>query len=214
MFDSLLDLVSSSPWTYAVVFAFALLDAVFPVVPSETAVITAGVLSASGDLHLALVIPSAAVGAVIGDNTAYWIGRTFERFVVERVFRGERRRHLDRAELTLAERGGYLIVIGRFIPGGRTAVTFAAGVLQFPWPRFVAFDVVAGVLWASYAALVGYFGGKAFEDNPGRGILLALGIAFGVAASVEVYRWCRRRALRRGEASVSETVPGDGVDHS
>src|SRR3972149_1934714 len=127
MFDSLLDVVSSSPWTYAVVFAFALLDAVFPVVPSETAVITAGVLAAGGDLSIAPVTAGAAAAPCSGDTPAYAIGRTLKDVVRERVFRGARRRHLDRAERTLQDRGGYLIVIGRFIPGGRPAVTFAPG---------------------------------------------------------------------------------------
>ena len=216
MFDSLLDVVSSSPWTYAVVFAFALLDAVFPVVPSETAVITAGVLAAGGDLSIALVIAVAAAGACSGDNTAYAIGRTLKDVVRERVFRGARRRHLDRAERTLQDRGGYLIVIGRFIPGGRTAVTFASGVLRFRWSRFIAFDLVAGLLWASYAGLIGYFGGKAFEESPGKGILVALVIAFGIAASVEAFRWNRRRALRLPEEApapaVFEAAPSEGVD--
>ena len=68
---------------------------------------------------------------------------------------------------TLDERGAYIIIIARFIPGGRTAVTFSAGYVNtFPWRRFIVYDVAAGLLWATYAALLGYFGGKTFEDNP------------------------------------------------
>ena len=216
MFQSLLDFISGSPWMYGIVFLFALLDAVFPVVPSETAVITAGVLSASGDLHISVVIAVAAAGACMGDNTAYAIGFTSKRFVVERLFRAERRRHLERAERALHERGGYLIIVGRFIPGGRTAVTFASGVLRFPWPKFIGFDLAAGILWASYAGLVGYFGGKAFENNPTKGILLALGIALAIAAGTETYRWLRRRSARRrvetSPSPVPEPIPGDGAD--
>ena len=216
MFQSLLDVISSSPWTYGVVFLFAFLDAVFPIVPSETAVITAGVLSASGHLHISLVIAAAAAGAIAGDNTAYVIGFTSKRFVVERVFRRERRRHLERAERALQERGGYLIIIGRFIPGGRTAVTFGCGVLHYPWPKFFGFDVPAGVLWASYAGLVGYFGGKAFEESPTKGILLALGIALTIALGTETYRWLRRRRARQRLETplppVAEPVAGDGAD--
>jgi len=216
MLDSLLDVVSDSSWTYLVIFGFAALDVVFPVVPSETAVITAGVLAASGDLHVALVIGLAALGACLGDNVAYLIGRLLEEPVRRRLFRGARRRHLDRAERTLEERGGYLIVIGRFIPGGRTAVTFASGMLRFPYPRFLAYDVAAGLLWGSYAGLVGFFGGKAFEDDPTKGILLALGIAFGVAAAVEGWRFHRRRALRaesaRRVAPTGDPAPNEGGD--
>ncbi|MCC6222176.1 MAG: DedA family protein [Thermoleophilia bacterium] len=216
MFDSLLDAISGSGWTYVVVFAFALLDAVFPVVPSETSVIAAGVLAAAGDLSIALVIAVAACGAIVGDNLAYLIGHRLDEVVHRRLFRGSRRRHLERAERTLAERGGYLIVIARFIPGGRTAVTFSAGILRFPWRRFIAFDSVAGLLWGSYAGLVGYFGGKTFEESPTKGIMLALAIAFGVAAGVEGYRLVRRRRLRGhgGTAAAPEPAGGDGVDGS
>jgi membrane protein DedA with SNARE-associated domain len=199
MFDSLVDAISGSGWAYGIVFLFAFLDAVFPVVPSETAVITAGVLAANGDLAIELIIVLAALGAILGDNLAYTIGRSLKTFVKERLFRGSKRRHLDRAERALKERGGSLIVIGRFIPGGRTAVTFASGVLRYPWPRFIAFDVAAGFLWATYSGLIGYFGGKAFEDDPLKGILLALGIALGIAGIIEGIRWRKRRALREQE---------------
>ena len=70
MFESLTDAISGSNWAYAIIFAIAFLDAFFPVVPSETAVITGGVLAASGDLSIALVLVAAAVGAVAGDRTS------------------------------------------------------------------------------------------------------------------------------------------------
>lgn len=196
MFDSLLDVISSSPWTYGVVFLFAFLDVLIPIVPSETAVITSGVLAATGDLSIAIVILVAACGAILGDNVAYWLGHTFTEPVQRRFFSGERRRHLERAEHMIRERGGYFVIIGRFIPGGRTVVAVGCGILHYPWPRFFTFDVAAGILWGTYAGLVGYFGGKAFEDSPLKGILLALGIAFAVAAGVEIYRWFKKRGNR------------------
>ena len=197
MFQSLVDLVSGSPFTYGFLFLIALLDAVFPLVPSETAVITAGVIAAHGDLIVPVVIVAAALGAIVGDNASYWVGRLASRWVERRLFAGERRKRLEWAERTLNERGGYLIVIARFIPGGRTVVTLAAGILDMPWRRFIAFDVTAGVLWASYATLVGYFGGKAFEEQPLKGLLIALAVAFAIAAAVETARWLRKRGLAR-----------------
>ena len=84
MLESLTDFVSGSPWTYAFLFAVSALDAVIPLVPSETSVITAGVLASSGDLILVLVILLAAAGAIVGDNCSYWIGRTVGHRIVER----------------------------------------------------------------------------------------------------------------------------------
>jgi membrane-associated protein len=198
VFNHFTDLVSNaSGWAYGIVFLLAFLDAVFPVVPSETAVITAGVVAASGDLSLPPIIACGAAGAFLGDNTAYWIGRKFGSRVVDRFFSGEKaRRRVEWSQRQLEERGGQLIVVGRFIPGGRTAVTLSAGLLRFSWRRFLILDAVAALIWATYAALLGYFGGHAFEDSAWKGLLLALGLAFAVTGLIEVARWAvkRRRA--------------------
>jgi membrane-associated protein len=197
VFESLTDYVSGSPWTYAFLFAVSALDVVFPVVPSEASVITGGVIAGTGDLFIWLVILSAASGAVLGDNVSYWIGRTLGERIVARFFQGERRKRIDWAEKQIEERGGYLIVVGRFIPGGRTAVTLSAGLLEMPWRRFIVFDVAAGLLWATYAGLLGYFGGKAFE-SPIRGLVIAFAIALAVTGLIELVRWLRKRRVPAG----------------
>jgi membrane-associated protein len=195
LFQSLTDYVSGSPWTYAFLFGVAALDVVFPLVPSETSVILAGVIASTGDLVLFAVILVAAGGAILGDNTAYVIGRTVGHRLVNRFFSGERRTRIDWAEQQIEERGGYLILVGRFIPGGRTAVTLACGLLEMRWRRFISFDVAAGLLWASYAALLGYFGGKAFEEQPWKGFVVAFVVALGITGAIELYRWLRKRGV-------------------
>lgn len=62
-----------------------------------------------------------------------------------------------------------------------------------PWRRFALFAGAAGLAWASYAALLGYVGGRAFEDNPLWGLLLGFGIAAATFVVVEVGRRVRRR---------------------
>jgi membrane-associated protein len=195
LFQSLTDYVSGSPWTYAFLFGVAALDVVFPLVPSETSVILAGVIASTGDLVLFAVILVAAGGAILGDNTAYVIGRTVGHRLVDRFFSGERRKRIDWAEQQIEERGGYLILVGRFIPGGRTAVTLACGLLEMRWRRFISFDVAAGLMWASYAALLGYFGGKAFEEQPWKGFVVAFVVALGITGAIELYRWLRKRGV-------------------
>ena len=198
MFEQFTRLVAeASAWAYVVVLLFAVVDAVLPVVPSETAVITAGVVAVSGDLSLPVVIAAAAVGAFAGDNLAYGIGRRYGTRAKERFFRGEKaKRRLDWASTKLEERGGELIAVARFIPGGRTAVTLTAGLTRFPWRRFAVFDAIAALIWACYAALLGYFGGQAFEHQPWKGLLVALGIAFAVTLGTELVRWLLRRRRR------------------
>ena len=199
MFHQFTQLVAdASGWAYAILFVFAFLDALIPIVPSETAVITAGVVAASGDLSLGLIIPAAAAGAFLGDNTAYFLGRRFGGRATERFFTGDKAKHrLDWAEEQLDDRGGQLIVVARFIPGGRTAVTLSAGTLGYPWNRFALFDLAATLLWASYSALLGFYGGKTFESF--WGLVLALLTAFALAGATELVRWAIRRR-RKGRA--------------
>ena len=199
MFDQFTDYVANaSGWAYAAIFLLAMLDAILPVVPSETSVITAGVLAASGRLSLPLVVVSAAVGAAADDNLAYLIGRRFGDPVTRRFFSSEKsRQRLDWAQRQLNVRGGQLILVGRFIPGGRTVVTLTAGLLRYPWRRFVVLDAVAALIWALYAAALGYFGGRAFENAAWKGLLLALGVGFAIAGLTEAIRWVLRRRRER-----------------
>jgi membrane protein DedA with SNARE-associated domain len=200
--DSLSDAVSATWWSYPLIFAVAFADVLFPVVPSETAVVTAGVLASNGDMYLPLVILLAAAGAAAGDNTAYFLGRHFEAPLRRVFFRGANgARRLAWAERQVARRGGELILVGRFIPGGRTAVTVACGTLEMPWRRFVVLDAFACLLWASYAALLGYLGGSAFEEQLWIGLVVALATAFGVTAAIEAARWILRRRGRPRDAS-------------
>jgi membrane protein DedA with SNARE-associated domain len=195
LFNQFTQLVSdASGWAYAIIFVLAFLDALVPLVPSESSVITAGVVASTGDLSVPLVVLAAAAGAFAGDNTTYLLGRRFGRRIEARFFSGERgRKQIQWAERQLNERGGELIVIGRFIPGGRTAVTLSAGTLGYPWPRFALFDAAAALVWALYATLLGYFGGRAFEHAPWQGLLLALAVAFAVAGGIELVRWLLKR---------------------
>ena len=113
---------------------------------------------------------------------------------VRRFFGGEKAKsRIAWAEHQLQVRAAQLIILGRFIPGGRTAVALSAGLTHFPWKRYAVLDALAALLWASYATLLGYFGGKAFEAQPWKGLIAALLIAFSVAGGVELVRWLRGR---------------------
>jgi len=200
VFDQFTHLVAeASLWAYVIILLFSAFDAILPIVPSETAVITAGVVAASGDLFLPIVIAAAATGAFAGDNAAYLLGRRYGARIKERFFMGEKaKRRVAWAERQLTERGGELIAIGRFIPGGRTAVTLSAGTLQFPWHRFAGYDAIAALIWALYASLLGFFGGRAFEGSAWKGLVVAFAIALAVTGGIELTRWIlKRRASKR-----------------
>ena len=194
MIEPLSALVSASPWTYALVLVVAALDAVIPLVPSESTAIAAGVLAGTGDLSLALVIAAAAAGAFAGDNVSYLEGRTVGTRLGRRLEGKRLGAARAWAERALERRGGYLIVVARFVPGGRTAVTLTAGLTRMPAPRFAAFAAVAALVWAAFASLLGYAGGRVFSEEP----LAALAVAFAAAAALTVaVELARRRPLHR-----------------
>jgi membrane protein DedA with SNARE-associated domain len=199
-FDRLAEWVSDAWWSYPLIFLVAVVDAFFPLVPSETVVVVGGSLSSSGDLALPLVILAGATGAVLGDNISYGLGTWVGEHTVKRWFSSEKaHKRLEWAERTLLERGAYIIIIARFIPGGRTAVTFSAGYVHaLRWRRFIVYDVIAGVVWATYAASLGYFGGKTFEEHPVWGVLIAIGIALTAGLVVELVHHVRQRRRRAG----------------
>jgi membrane protein DedA with SNARE-associated domain len=195
MFESALEVLTGSDWAYALLLAFAAADVLFPVVPSEAALIAAGVAAGIGDLDVATVIGAGAAGAIAGDNASYLVGRRVGRPVVDRLFRGcNARERLARIERLLGTRGPEIIVVARFVPGGRTAATLSAGITRLRWPtRFLPYTLVAGLVWASYATLLGYLGGRLFVDRPLLGLLVALALAGLVVGGVEAVRHARAR---------------------
>jgi membrane-associated protein len=200
VFNQMVDWVSGSNWSYLAIFGVAMLDAFFPVVPSETMVIIAGTLAGAGDLNVFFVIGSAWGGAVAGDNISYGIGKFAGERTVRRVFHHEKaRKGFDWAEEQLEQRGSYIILIARFIPFGRTAVTFTSGYTKgLPWHRFFRYDLVAGLVWAVYATMLGYLGGKQFEEQPWKGVVVGLAIAFTVAFVIE---WVRKRREKKSPSA-------------
>jgi membrane-associated protein len=190
--QTLTSLITDSPWTYLLILGLVALDVVLPIIPSEASVLIAAVLAGTGHLNIVLIMIAAALGAFIGDNVAYWIGRTAGRPLIERVL-GGRMDRLSWVEAQLEERGGSLIVTGRFIPGGRSVVAIGAGALHMPWPKFAMWDVLAAVIWAIQASLPGYIGGAAFEDRPWLGLLLGVTISVAIVVTIEAIRWWRRR---------------------
>jgi membrane protein DedA with SNARE-associated domain len=167
-------------------------------------VIAAAALAGADDLVLPWVLIAAASGAVVGDNVAYLLGRVGRGPIVSRLLRSARwRERVTRAETLLRERSATIIVVSRFVPGGRTATMLSAGLVGLNWRRFAAFDLAAGVLWAGYAGLIGVVGGKAFADKPLHALLLAFALAAALTLLIESGRRLRRaRSLSSLSASL------------
>jgi membrane protein DedA with SNARE-associated domain len=185
---------SANWWFLLIIFAVAFLDSVIPIVPSETMVIIGGVAAGSGDQRLWLVIVAGATGAFLGDNTAYLIGSKMSGFIHRRAAqRPKWQARLDWAAEQIRVRGGMLLITARFIPGGRTVLTLSCGITHQPKRWFMFWIAVAAVIWATYAAMLGYFGGKTFEDDHTKAFLVAFGGAIGVTVLIEVVRHFRSK---------------------
>ncbi len=192
--------------SYVIAIVIPALDAVIPVLPSESVIIALGVATAgSADPRIALLVACSALGAFLGDNLSYLLGRRFGPRVERRFFRGEKGARRPRrrawAERSLQRFGMQLIVVCRFFPGGRTAVTLCCGIVGYPRRRFVVATAAAGLIWASYSFFIGRLGGKAFQDAPWVGFAVAFGVTIAVSGLVELIRRivsCRRGAARSG----------------
>lgn len=205
-FIGLLEGLTASPWFLPVVFLIALADAIFPLVPSETAVIVGGVAAGFGQIDVWSVILAAALGAIAGDSIAYQLGQRTGDFL--------RRRSPDRslrrfgwAQKALQNRAGLFIVSARFIPGGRTAVTFASGVTRLRLSRFTGYVVLAGIVWAAYGTLLGFVFGRRFQEDHTQAFLFAFGSALILVALAELIRWIlSRRQEARSDSESSESI--------
>ncbi|MEH1098611.1 DedA family protein [Micromonospora sp. CPCC 205561] len=198
--EAVLDLLRqlvTSPWVYLLLFGLTAVDAFFPAVPGEAAVITAAVLATGGSPNLVAVVVVAALGACAGDHVSYALGRGGGANRLARFPAGSRRRAgSEWARRAVHRRGGLILATARYVPGGRTAVTLTMGAVRYPLRSFLLFDAIAAVSWALYCTLLGYFGGLAFERDPVKGILAGIGLSVAVTLLLESIRWLRHRDQR------------------
>ncbi|SFB02968.1 DedA family protein [Cellulomonas marina] len=210
----LLDLLGSA-WVHPGLFAFAALDGFFPPVPSESAVIAvASVAAATGAPDLRLVVLAAALGAWVGDQVAYAIGRRVDVRSL-RVLRGARaQRAVDRAEAALARRPAALLLAARYVPVGRVAVNMTAGAVRYPWRRFAAVSALGGLLWSLWSTLLGVAAGAWLHGRPL--VAVAVGVVGGLLVGLGVDRVAaavsRRRRRRGAAAPRAAGRPGSGAE--
>ena len=178
---------AAQPWVLFLVLACCLIDGFFPPIPSESVVVGLAAVAATADVpNPWLLAVVAALGAFLGDNIAYLIGRGVgtNRW---RWMRGRRMQKAFRwAGLELRKRPASLILVARFIPIGRVAVNLTAGATRFPHLRFVFLTVLSAILWAAYSVGIGLFFGQWFEDNHLLGAVIAIICAVGLGIVVDL----------------------------
>ncbi len=188
-FTDWLDRISSHWWFLLIILAIAYLDSVIPIVPSETCVIIGGVAASQGHYSIYAVIAAGAIGAFLGDNTAYLIGLRASGWFRRRAERNPKfAKKLAWAQLQILRRGGLLLITARFIPGGRTILTLSCGITRQKRFWFIRWVALATVIWATYSAMLGRLGGEAFENDHTKAFFLAFGLAIGTNIVIEIIR--------------------------
>ncbi|GAA0542403.1 hypothetical protein GCM10010172_24800 [Paractinoplanes ferrugineus] len=195
----LLTVMATPVWAYLALFGFLTVDALVPVVPVQAIMITSGALTVYGNLNLTLVVAIGALGMFTGDTIAFMLGRTTGH--VGRGWLAALRarcapRHDDtpreqsrtrkaaaRFTRGLRRPGPLVLLLCRFVPGGRMAAGFHAGRTGYPIKLFVLWDGIAALSWASYGGLVGHLGGTAITQSAWRlfAIAATAAVVFGTA---------------------------------
>lgn len=169
---------AGSPWVPLLIAVVSCVDGFFPPIPSESVVVAlASVGASTGSPHLLALAIAAAVGAIAGDNIAFWLGRRLGT----RRFGWMRRPRVtavfDFAAGALDHRSALLILTARYIPVGRVAVNMTAGATGFAWSRFLPLSVLAGATWAGYSIAIGTIFGQWVHVHPILGAVLAVVVA-------------------------------------
>jgi membrane protein DedA with SNARE-associated domain len=199
----LLTALATPAWVYLAIFGFLTIDAMVPVVPIQAIMITSGALVVYGDLSLPLVIAVGALGMFAGDSIGFILGRTAgqaggnwlnTRLSALRHRFGPKhedgehtpsktKRAAERFTRGLRKPGPLVLLLCRFVPGGRMAAGYHAGRKRYPIRMFVLLDGGASLAWATYGGLVGHIGGTALTQSAWRlfAIAATAAVVFGGA---------------------------------
>lgn len=178
--------------------------------PGDSLLFTAGFVASQGALDIRILAPLCFVAAVTGDAVGYAFGNSVGRRLYNRPeSRFFKRAHLLQAEAFFAKHGGKAIILARFMPVVRTFTPIVAGMGTMPYPRFAAFNLIGGFLWAVGLTVAGYFLGSTIPDVdkyllPIIAVIIVVSIApsaFHVwkANRAEINLWLRRRMGRTAE---------------
>ena len=193
---------------YGLILVMVMLESVGLPLPGEATLIAASIYAgATHDLTLTGIIAAATAGAVIGDNIGFWIG---DKVGYRLLVRFGPRLHVTPAKIKLGRylfmrHGGKVVFFGRFVAVLRAMAAFLAGANKMPWPRFFAFNVAGGIVWATLYACAAYSLGARVHALAGPAGLASLLLA--AAFLVWLFLFMRRNEARL-EQEAERAIPG------
>ena len=189
--------------TYGYVFVFLIvgIESLGIPLPGETALVTAAAFAALGRLDIYGVVASAGGGAIVGDNTGYWIGRKGGIALVRRYGRYVRldEAKIERVRVFFDRHGAKTVFIGRFVALLRSWAAALAGVACMPYGVFTLYNALGGVVWAGIFGALGYLFGRnlpKLERYVGQASLALVLFAALMVSIVLAAKWFR---VNRGE---------------
>lgn len=133
---------------------------VMPLLPGDSLLFAAGAIAATGALDPWLLTGLLIVAAILGDSVNYAIGRHIGPKVFDMDSRWIRKEYLERTRDFFEKHGGKTIIFARFVPIVRTFAPFVAGVGHMSYQRFLAFNIIGGIVWVSSFIAIGYYFGN------------------------------------------------------
>jgi membrane protein DedA with SNARE-associated domain len=166
--------------------------------PGETALIAFGVLASQGHYGIEWVIVLAAAAAIVGDNLGYWvIGRWGGRRLFERwaFLRGWSENFLPKTEALMAKHGGKTVFLGRFVAVLRFTAAWVAGLGKMEWWRFLFWNALGGICWATGVGLLAYYSGAAAADAIRKYGILAAAVVVAIVIVVFLFTHYGKKKL-------------------
>ena len=150
-------LSGSGPATLAVVALIVFIESglLFPFLPGDSLLFTAGLLHQQLNLSLPVLIGVVMVAAIAGDQVGYMLGRKFGRRWFKDDARILKTKHLSETEEFFAKRGGWALVLARFVPVVRTYAPLVAGVANYNYRKFALWNISGAVAWTASITLLG-----------------------------------------------------------
>jgi membrane protein DedA with SNARE-associated domain len=182
---------------YPVLFALIAIETMGVPVPGETALFTAAILAARGNLSIEAVIAIGAFAAITGDNVGFLIGRRLGRrlLLAGGPLQHHRRRLIEVGEPFFRRHGPKAVFLGRWVTGLRITSAWLAGVNRMAWPTFLFWNALGGIAWATSIGLLAFFVGHTAEKIVHfAGLGGAAAVVLGGVAVWLVLRVRRRRA--------------------
>jgi membrane-associated protein len=158
------------------------------VLPGDSLLFTAGLLTSQGHLNLWLLMLVAALGAILGDSAGYAFGKRMgPQLFTRKDAWFFTQRHLDHARHFYARHGGPSIFLARFLHCGLTLAPMVAGAADMHYGTFLFYNIFGGLFWAISVSALGYWLGNTIPDID-RYILPILGVIGLLALSPTLVR--------------------------